>query len=555
MKQNRINTSFIWLLLILPVALFAIGILYIHHTGLFFLRCVDPEYAYLMNGLLMANLKLDVQFITNPGTPVQCIVALVLRGLHLFRPGQSLIDDVLKNPELYIRATIFTFNTINSLALFLLGYYTLKYSQNIIVALFLQVTPFTNLLTIEVLARMIPESLMNIIVCCWLIVIIKMLYQNKREWNYSSYSMIFGILFGLGLADKLTFFPFFLFPLIVLPTWKFRLRYSFFSLLFFLLFAFPVTLNHKIFLRWIKNIFIHTGAYGSGDLGILNWNEFVYHLKLQANNTRLLLLSVITLLVVFLWYFIKNRKTNLLSDLKVRIVFGLISLILMEYIMGAKHFAYHYMIPSILLTVFIILMSYIFLNHLFPLWASKGVMNLLLGMTGLILIASLIPKSAKQLKQIQGTTILKTTAYKKVAPFLKPSPKIIAASYYGCSAVEYAITYGLHESGKYGNYLFKRISKLYPSTILYFPWGKVFYEGNKEILPSSFLQPSTSYTLYIADYSEEKLNEILAALQPADGTCNYDIRNLVASPATAESLFLLKINSIDHAGSLMKGSK
>ena len=96
------------------------------------------------------------------------------------------------------------------------------------------------------------------------------------------------------------------------------------------------------------------------------------------------------------------------------------------------------------------------------------------------------------------------------------------------------------------------MKKLYPSTFLYFPWGKVFYEGNKEILPSSFIHPPTTYILYIADYSADRLNETLTALKTDTIKYDYTVNEIFNSPATAESVFSLKISNIDRADSLLK---
>jgi hypothetical protein len=153
----------------------------------------------------------------------------VARVVHFFRPGQPLIDDVLTNPELYIRSTLYTINVLYALGVFLLGYTAYRFTNNLTVSLFLQLIPFTNLITLEALARLMPESLMGIIICCWLMVLIKLLYRKDKPLNYHRYSLVFGILFSIGMADKLTFLPFFLLPLVILPGWKNRLIFAGYS--------------------------------------------------------------------------------------------------------------------------------------------------------------------------------------------------------------------------------------------------------------------------------------------------------------------------------------
>src|SRR5512145_749031 len=100
--QNRGICLHTGILFVFPAILLAFAFLYIRNSGLYFTGSVDPEYGYLLNGLLMANGKIDIQFITNPGIPIHYIVALVSVIFHLFRPGLSLTDDVLMHPEIYI---------------------------------------------------------------------------------------------------------------------------------------------------------------------------------------------------------------------------------------------------------------------------------------------------------------------------------------------------------------------------------------------------------------------------------------------------------------------
>jgi hypothetical protein len=136
--------------------------------------------------------------------------------------------------------------------------------------------------------------------------------------------------------------------------------------------------------------------------------------------------------------------------------------------------------------------------------------------------------------------MIRTDAYLQFKRSLKQGPLIISASYYGCSAVEYALTFGLHESGKYGDYLFGKIKTIHPSTYLYYPWGKVFYEGNKEILPSAFILPGKEYNLFIADYSVERYEEVMHALKENGDSLCFHITKIAYQASTAEALYLLK---------------
>jgi len=545
MKTKLQNKHVVWLL-ILPLVILATGLLHIQYTGLFFLRSVDPEYAYLFNGLILAHFHPDIQYTGHPGIPVQCMVAMVARTAHLFRPGQPLVNDVLQNPEFYIRAVLYTSTVLQVVTLFLLGYYMHRYSGNMIAAVFLQLTPFTHIITLEVAGRLMPELVMGSIVCCWLILLVKMIYEDHELRNYKRYSLLFAVLFGISLADKLTFLPFFLLPLIVLPSWKFRLRFILFSLFFFMLFAFPVILNHKVFFRWIFNIFTHTGAYGGGGRGIVDWSEFADHVKVLPGNTPILLITLLSLVILTVLYLWKQRMQKQVLDIHARISLALIAVIVVQYLMAAKHFAFHYMTPSLLITVIGLFISTMLFDRLLHSRANKRITTWIPVIFGLLLLFNIAPKEARHLKHIREVTTIRTEAYNRLFPMLNMPPKIICPSYYGCSATEYALTFGLHESGRHGDFLFKEMQKLYPETYLYLPWGRVFYEGNRETEPAMFLQPYTVYTLYIADYSDEQLAEITGALNTNGKNLYCVTKEIYHSEATGEAIFLLQTQQVTH---------
>ena len=77
--------------------------------GFYFLKCVDPEYAYLFNGAIMADLKPDIFYVDHPGTPLVVLIAVVMRVVHVFRGGEDMLTDFIKNPEIYLRTALYTY--------------------------------------------------------------------------------------------------------------------------------------------------------------------------------------------------------------------------------------------------------------------------------------------------------------------------------------------------------------------------------------------------------------------------------------------------------------
>jgi hypothetical protein len=524
-----------------PVILFAAGILYLVITGPYFLQSVDPEYSYLLNGLLIADLKLHLSFIFHPGTPVQCIAAILIRIVHIFRPGYTVVQDVMLNPELYIKAILYTIIAMNALALYLMGLRVYKSSLNISVALFLQLTPFTHVLTLEVLRRLMPEPLMNMIVCGWISLIMGLIYTDPIKLNLKRYALLFGLLSGISLADKLTMLPFIIIPLILLRGWRYKLMYVLSSTGSFLLFAFPVTIKINSFYSWVKDIFMHTGSYGTGEKGIIKWNEFTDHLKLQFESTGMLKLVLLILFLVTVIYFLRKRRSRTFSHIKCRTGFALVLVIALEYLFASKHFAFHYMIPALLLTATGSLMVILMLDDLLPAGLKPTVLKGILTLAGITIMAYTTPRLITHMKQIRQITETNTSAFKRIEPLLKRTPKIISASYYGCASIEYALTCGIHVSGKYSSYLTGNLNELYPLSYLYLPWGKVFYQGNRILNPSDFIKPDANYNLYVADFSKKLLDQILNAFRSDFPHDHINIREMYVDSIQHEGVFLVRL--------------
>jgi hypothetical protein len=187
-----------------------------------------------------------------------------------------------------------------------------------------------------------------------------------------------------------------------------------------------------------------------------------------------------------------------------------------------------------------IILSYSMAGAVFPAITSRKTMNMSMVVLILLVLVNIIPRLNGQLHQMSANTRNKTEAYQQFTESRSAGPIIISASYYGCSAVEYALMFGLHESGKYSQYLFEKIQEMYPFTYLYLPWGKVFYEGKNEIQPSTFIKPKEEYNLYIAEFSKDRLEEIMTALMQNSSINQYDIRPVYVDSVQQEGLFKVK---------------
>ena len=536
-KLKSLKVSF---LIIIPLFFFLSGILYQHSTGIYFLKSVDPEYAYLFNGAIMADLKPDIYYVDHPGTPLVVLIAVVIRVVHAFRGGEDMLTDFVKNPEIYLRAALYTIEVLSAAVIFLLGLFVYKKTRNIVLALFLQLIPFAHYLGLETQARLIPESMMVIVISFWVMLIIRMNYDKEIGIHTQRYSLALGVLFGFSLALKLTLLPFVIIPLVILSGVKSRLWFAATAAVSFFVFAFPILFKYHTFYTWVKNILTHTGSYGGGDKGIAHWNEFAEHLRLQIANTPYLMISLVFLAIVLILYFSMRKREIQHDNLKAALAVAAILVTVFQYLITAKHFASHYMLPSILLTIPMIVLAGSILMQLFPTLYEPLRLNAIIGILGIYLLFHIIPTVNQYLSLREGRRKNLVESYLKFKENRSHGPLIISVSYYGCSAVEYAITFGLQVCGKYSPYLYEKVNKIYPSTYMYYPWSKSFYAGSSEIPPSAFLQAGTDYMLYIADYSAPKLDEITSVLNQNNTNMHWTAKKIYQIESTNEALFQLQ---------------
>jgi hypothetical protein len=517
-------------LIVLPLLLFISGCLYSRASGIGFLRGVDPEYAYLFSGAIMADMKPDIFYVDHPGTPLVIVISTVIRVVHLFRPEKDMLTDVIKNPELYLKTVLYAIYFLSSLMLFILGLFTYKRTRNIALAVFIQMIPFVHNMVLQVSSRMMPESLLIPLICLWAMVVM----------SKSKSGIAYGLLMGLSLALKLTLLPLLIIPLIVLQGWKSRLWFTGTFIFSFFAFAFPILFKHKIFFSWVKNIIFHTGAYGTGDQGILHWKEFYEHLKIQLGNTSLLLISLSVLIITLVIYVFVKKEGNQRDPLKVKLAIALILVVFVQYFITSKHFAYYYMSPAILLAIPMIILSGSMWHQMFPSLVTFRILNPVMMGLVILILAYTIPRAKYELTVRGSESEMYYQSYLRYKENRAPGPLIVSSYFFGCSAVEYALIFGIRYSGKYGPYLYGKMKSVYPETWLYFPWEKVFYDGINPVSPSSFLHEGTEYSLYIADYSKERLDELIHFFNQNEKGNRWITKQVYQIESTHEALFTLQ---------------
>ena len=288
---------------------------------------------------------------------------------------------------------------------------------------------------------------------------------------------------------------------------------------------------------------MHSGRYGAGENNIVNLNEFGPNLKLLINNSPLMFYLTIVLLTVSLALFLIYKTKR--SELKIpfRIAVGIALSIMTGFIFTAKHFAFHYMVPFMLFTALMIYLVVRMLNHTLlkkarPLWPA-----LLLMASGACLMISTLTDSVKGVRNINSISDTKLRAYHNIKPYLnEKADKIIVPSYYGCSAIEYSMMFGMQTIGRYKEYLVGNVNAMFPETYLFLPWSKSFYRWHDLVKPEAFINRSNEYLLFVADYSDQQFNLVIDSLKSNSEGAGFEIQKIYYEPLSNEAVFHLKAN-------------
>lgn len=353
---NKLKTFFnparYLLLIVLPVILFLSSYkTIVERDKVWYAGGYDPEYAYLFNSLNIATFRLVGHF-DHPGTPMQVFGATVLWGKWVInQKSDSLTEDVLSNPEEYLRALNIATACLSSLAVFLAGLFLLLRTSNTWYALLLQATPFiSGFILYNAFSRVTQEATL-MAASLFLAAVLVDWFFNQKHKDELSFAKMFGIISGFGLASKILFAPLLVIPFLILSDLKSRKRFLIFTIGSFIVFTIPIITLYPNMAWWIIKLLIFSGQYGSGEVGLLNTLSYPQHLKwILLANTRLAVVFAIAFafLLLKVIYFKSLKKTYLNKSAKV--IAAIFIAILTGYLMIAKQPKESYLLPYEMLT-------------------------------------------------------------------------------------------------------------------------------------------------------------------------------------------------------------
>jgi hypothetical protein len=453
----------------LPIALLIITQWQLDVRGPYYERFnSDPEYAYLLNGLKLANGE-SPNHVDHPGTTLQILSAVVIDFHHLLKDFLVVrtlrTEDVLRNPEEYLK-TINGFMAFGvAFLLFFIAVQIYNKTKLIWIAIVFQLFPFLSMTILRAMVRVSPEPLLTIMTLLVIILLIEVM-EKKRPVYSIWYPILMGLILGAGLVTKLTFLPF-----LLLALWFPRLRDRILVITScigsFCLLTIPIWSRANYIIGWIKSLVFKQGYYGSGAKGLLPpFQTLMSNLIILIRVEPFYFIALAMLVLEYVLSWKSKTSENKLERLRVSLLSGIIGI---QLIMVLKFPSSHYMIPGLTFLGFIFLMGILKFQSIYLIGSNNFKKFRLALLTLLIGLATINTFKFFSSTQSINKDQLGT---KKIDTFIQANySSCIIIPYYGASDLRYALIFGNELAG---NYFAESLTKFYPNTIQYNLWSRVF---------------------------------------------------------------------------------
>ncbi len=453
-------------MLMVPILLFCLPLILKSYYGPYFLGYnSDPDYAYLLNSLNIIN-GIPPGHTDHPGTTVHLLgaVGLIVKWLsHMATGGQLGVNElVLRHPEESLQTINILINILIFIAIIVTSLSLYKAMKGIGSVIVFQLSLLIPLQIKLSLFRVDPEPLLvfSVIVLSGLLVQYQKRIPETRYWF--KMPILVGIIMGFGLATKVTFLPLLLF-IVLFPTAKERLLAVCGCVTSFLLFTLPIISQFPRMLNWFKSLALHKGIYGEGDVGVPAiidlWGNL---LNLIQQEPFLFIFIACYLISIVLRKFL---AIHTVTDNKL-LVLGTI-VIIVQYLMTAKHPSIHYMLPAITL------IALLNANLMTSLKQYMSISNARIGevlLYALIIVGIIYGISSTKSWAIESKRNLQDDI--KLSNVIATMKGCSIINHYRGSSIEYALAFGNDfANASYG----KELSIIYPDVLFYNIWSGTFY--------------------------------------------------------------------------------
>ncbi|MGE5515887.1 MAG: hypothetical protein ACM31D_08685 [Bacteroidota bacterium] len=358
---------------------------------------LDPDYYYLLNGLRIVE-GLPPTDLSHPGTPIQVLIAAVIKALHPLASSEATVDAVLADAEGTLVTATTVIYLLVGLSLWWMGRAVLGATGALLPALLAQTAPLLSRIIPKFGIHPKPEPFLIIAVALLVAAILPLLRrQDQARWDRAA--ALAGIAMALGVACKVHFAVLGVVPLLLLDRRRF-LIYVGVGAAALVVFVAPALPSWEIWVDWMKRMIMGSGAYGEGAQTVINTQRYP-RAVLKLFGSKLIFSAVILASLALLAAYFRLRRRGLMAqDRFARLAFGILLAQVLVVLSVAKQPAAHYMVPALLLSgpALVALWS---LSR--PLLSAHAHLRLWGGVLALLLVLQ-APQMAKQNAELRGWT-------------------------------------------------------------------------------------------------------------------------------------------------------
>lgn len=361
---------------------------------------LDPDYYYLLNGLRIVE-GLPPTDLSHPGTPVQVLIAVVIKALHPLSSADATVAAVLADAEGTLMAVTTTIYVLVGVALWWMGRAVLLSTGALLPALLVQTAPFLSRITPKFSLHPKPEPFLIIAVALLVAALAPLLRQRAsddrsgEDWA----AALAGIAMALGVACKVHFAVLGVIPLLLLDRRR-LLVYVGVGAAALVVFVAPAVPSWEIWVDWMKRMMMGSGAYGEGPQTVINTQRYP-RAVLKLFGSKLIFSVVIAAALALLALYVRLRRRGLMAqDRWARLLVGILIAQLLVVLSVAKQPAAHYMIPALLLTGPALVALWSLSRPLLP---ARNHVRLWAGIVAALMLLQL-PQMARQNAELKGWT-------------------------------------------------------------------------------------------------------------------------------------------------------
>lgn len=458
------------LLLLLPLGGLAYYFIYTQllHPAPFYLN-FDPEIAYFFNALAASNGH-PLYYIDHPGTPLEVLGGILvwLTAPFLRLGGLDLTRYHLLHPELLLtllHAALTLFNLIAMVVTARVFLPARRWSSALLApglaALFFILNPMAigyNISYSQNGFNFFGGSLL-----------LTLLYREMRSAPQPRWRAILLFSFAAGLLTSVTvYFATWVFGvLLAFGLWALALRWGWLRLIRlaaasglsalagFVIATLPILFQYGRMLQWMKDLVIHQGFYGSGDVGMVPLNTLLLHILALLQQSRGFTYALLaTLAVLALAYWLQKRRPAQNPAQRAFILAAFFQLILTALVV-AKHPQLSYFLAAAAILIPLMGAALEWLDACLPLpaWAAGLCSVGILLLFGLGLQQNIQAHLSSTQVVLRDEAALSALLERTAAGMGIPRPQLRVIRSYGvydpCQALLYGDEYNNYQYGRY----------------------------------------------------------------------------------------------------------